>query len=239
LELEIRIMKARKFSALSVAAASVLAAAPLAFAQTAQTSSGPSQWFARGPDAGPYLGAGIGRSYQRSAGGFALNSPSVVESRDKNDNGVSVFAGYNFDKRWAVEGGYTDLGDFTYNYRGIGVLAGTNGQANYEARSWWLAGKGTFPINDRFEVYGKLGLAFNRAEVSGASNNAALNTAIGAPFSNEKTHTGLLAGLGAEYRFNNKVGLRLDYTDYGKFRTAGSGGEARAALWSAGVTYRF
>src|SRR3954470_7932953 len=159
----------QKALAAAAVLSSMLVAAPAGAQQQQQLFGN------RGPDAGPYLGAGIGRSHIRSGGAFALGSPSVSESSDRRDNGVSLFAGYNFDKRWAVEGGYTDLGKFNYGYTGVGPLAGTNGQASFEARSWWLAGKGTFPINDRFEVYGKLGAAFNRGEVSGSTNSAALN----------------------------------------------------------------
>ncbi len=224
-------MKLKTVVAASAALASIFAAAPFAGAQTPGIAV---------RDSGPYLGGGIGRSQIRfENGSFAANTPLVGESRDRHDTAWSAFAGYNFDRRWGVEGGYTDFGNFNYNYTGAGALAGSVGRADYQARSWWLAGKGTFPINDKFEVFGKLGLAANRAEVNGSANSAGLNAVLGTPFDRDRTHAGLLAGLGAEYRLNRQMGIRLEYDDYGKFGSGGSRNEARLNLWQAGLTYRF
>jgi OOP family OmpA-OmpF porin len=196
--------------------------------------------FAQAQDSGAYLGGGLGRSHIRfDNGSFAANSANVTESNDKRATGYTAFLGYNFDKTWAVEGGYTRLGDFKYNYSGTGPLAGMAGQADYKATSWWLAGKGTIAVTDKWDLYAKLGLAENRARDAGSSNNAAMDAVLGTPFTRNKTHAGLLAGIGTEYHFTKQVGVRLEYDDYGKFGTSGAQNRANLGMWTADVAYHF
>ena len=212
------------------ARAAVSAAAALLFAVP----------FAHAQDSGAYLGGGLGRSHIRFDGGsFASNSPNITDSSDKRDTGYTAFLGYNLNRNWAVEGGYTNLGDFKYNYTGTGALAGTSGQADYKARTWWLAGKGTIPLSERFDIFGKLGFADNRARDAGSSSDPAMDAVLGTPYTRNKNHAGLLVGAGAEYHLNKQVGVRLEYDDYGKFGTSGAQDLAHLGMWTADVTYHF
>ena len=69
--------------------------------------------------------------------------------------------------------------------------------------SWSLAGTGTVPL-DKWSVFGKLGMTRNYIK-----------------FGNSATHTDLLAGVGVGYNFTNKVGVRLEYEDFGKLNENG------------------
>jgi len=196
--------------------------------------------FANAQDSGVYLGGGIGRSHIRfDNGSFASNSANIADSKDSSKTGYKAFLGYDFNRNWAAEGGYTHLGDFKYNYTGSGALAGAAGQADYKAGAWWLAGKGTIPLSDKFDLYGKLGLSENRARDSASSNSAAMDAVLGTPYTRNKNHVGLLAGIGAEYHATKQVGVRVEYVDYGKFGTSGAQNLAHLGMWSADLAWHF
>lgn len=189
---------------------------------------------------GAYLGGGLGRSRLSFDGGsFASNSANVADSQDRTKNGYTGFVGYDFNRNWALEAGYTRLGKFNYNYTGVNALAGATGQAGYTASSWWLAGKGTVALTDRFDLYGKLGLAENRARDSVATNSAGLDAILGSPATRNTSKSSVLAGLGAEYHLTKAVGVRLEYDNYGRFGASGSQNLAKAGEWTADLAYHF
>ena len=197
--------------------------------------------FAHADDPGPYVGGGLGRAHIGfDAGSFASNSPNVTDSPDAGKTGEKLFLGVTLDRNWAVEGGYTHFGSFKYNYTGANAIATTStGQASYGASSLWLAGKGTVPLTGKFDLYGKLGLAQNKTRDSASSNDPALDAVLGTPYTRNSNHTGLLAGLGAEYHLSKQVGVRVEYDDYGKFGSSGSQNLAHLGMWTADLAYHF
>jgi OOP family OmpA-OmpF porin len=81
--------------------------------------------------------------------------------------------GYQFTPNWAVEMGYLQLGKKKFDgilyspvkgYTGSTVI---NGQYNISQSAIDLVGKGIYPINDKFNVYGKLGVAYVTTTVDG------------------------------------------------------------------------
>lgn len=210
-----------------IAVSALMLAAPLAQAQS--------------QGAGAYLGGGIGRGeIDFDGGSFASNSPNVVDSKISSKTGYAAFGGYDFNRNWAVEGGYTHFGKFNYNYTGTGTIAPTSSaQASYTGSSFWLAGKGTLPVSSAVDLFGKLGLSENRAKDSASSNDPALDAVLGTPYTRNKNHVGLLLGLGGEYHVNKAVGVRVEYDDYGKFGTSGAQNLAHLSMWSADLAYHF
>lgn len=187
-----------------------------------------------------YIGAALGQSSTSfNSSDFNLGVPGVSQSEDKTDSAFKLNVGYNFNRTWAVEGGYADLGKPQVNYTGTGALAGASGQAEVKQKAWFLAGKGTLPINERFNVFGKLGITWNRAELTASSNSAAFNAAAGLPASRSKNKTDALVGIGAGYALTKQAEVRVEYEDFGKFGDSGSTGRTRAKLWSVGLNYAF
>lgn len=152
-------------------------------------------------DAGSaYVGAGIvGSRYN-----FDVPVTSASDDHSGNKASGKIFGGYNIDKMWAVEGGYTDFGNQSYNY----TLNGANGRLESSAHSWYLAGKGTMPINDQFAVYGKLGVSRNHNSVDA--------TGVAAGYGGSGNKNALYASVGGEYALNKNVSLSLEYEHYGK-----------------------
>jgi len=151
-------------------------------------------------DAGTaYIGAGVVGSR------YTFDVPGAVSADNHSGNkaGGKVFGGYNIDKTWAVEAGYTDFGSKTYNYT---TGAGT-GSLKSDAHSYYLAGKGTWPVAEKIDVFGKLGVARN--------HNGVDTTGIAAVNGGENKNS-LYASVGAEYAINKNVKVSLEYENYGK-----------------------
>jgi OOP family OmpA-OmpF porin len=221
-------MKIKKLTVVALLAAGGLAGAP-AFAQQAK-------------DTGFYLGGGLGYSKNKFDGAdFTLGIPGVAESADDNDTGYKIFGGYKFHRNFSVEGAYTNLGDFSYNYN-----AGVAGTASlgYDVDAWSLALVGSLPVWQGLSVLGKIGATRTTAELTLNSATGPIGAAVvaaGIPVgtSAKKRRTDLLWGVGAQYDFAPRFGVRVEYEDYGKVGDSPNTGRAKASLWSANVLVRF
>lgn len=119
---------------------------------------------------------------------------------------------------WKVFGGY----QFNPTW---GAELGYTDLGNYrgaEVESWSLAGTATLPMWERWSLLAKLGVARNNAEVFGAQ---------------QKTST--LAGVGVGYELNQRVGLRLEYEDYGKLSNTGAGSNNKGSNVALSAKYSF
>jgi OOP family OmpA-OmpF porin len=168
-----------------------------------------------------YIGAGVvGSRYDfDSAGAGAVSGDNHSGSKA----GGKVYGGYNIDSTWAVEAGYTDFGKRSYNYS----VGGAAGGLNTDAHSYYVAGKGTWPVARDFAVFGKLGVARNHNEVT---------TSGIASVSGDENKTALYASVGGEYAINKNVKVSLEYENYGK-NDIDTGRKAGAI--TAGLRYNF
>ncbi len=183
-----------------------------------------------------YVGGSIGQSRTSfDSNDYSLATPGVAESQSRSKTAYKLFAGYELSKTFAIEAGYADLGSPKYNYSATGV----SGAATADLSALFVAAKATYAINDRFGVFGKLGLTRNKSEVSLNSDNAAFNATFGLPVSDSKTKVRALFGIGAEYSLNKNVSLRAEYENFGKFGTSDSTGVTKSQLLSVGVAYKF
>ena len=112
-----------------------------------------------------------------------------IANTDSSEFSWKILGGYQHDRHWGIEAAYTDLG----RYRGAG------------ADSLSLAFTGTLPLDRRWALMAKAGVASNRTRVAGASD-----------------HADALVGIGVAYSVNRRVGLRLEYEQYGKVSGPGS-----------------
>ena len=76
-----------------------------------------------------------------------------ISDRDR-DSGYRLYAGYQFNRNWALEGGYFDLGKFGYtaNTVPLGSLTG-----DIRLKGWNLDLVGTLPLSERFSLLGRVG----------------------------------------------------------------------------------
>lgn len=134
-----------------------------------------------------YIGAGAGMTTIDFCDEFA--APGV--SCDDGDTGLKIFGGYKFSPNLAVEGAWVDLGDVTLS-SGIGSASvGTDGLE--------VAAVGIWPINPKWNVFGKLGLYMWDASVS---------TGFG---SVSEDGTDLMFGFGGTWNFAERISLRAEW----------------------------
>lgn len=167
-----------------------------------------------------YLGAGIGQSKAKSA---CEGAAAAGFSCDDSDTGYRIFGGYKFNKNFAAEVGYAELGKATAS----GLVLGVPVSGNWKARAWDVVAVGIMPLGEQFSLLGKLGFALWRLDAS------LLGTTVASP-----TGTDLTWGIGGQYDFTNKVGMRVEwqkYKDIGDDTT----GKSDVAVFSASALFKF
>ena len=160
--------------------------------------------------------------------GSSLSAISIAD--DRRDTGYKLYGGYQFNRYFAAEGGYFDLGRFGFTAQTLppGALNGS-----LRLRGINLDAVGSVPISDNFSAIARIGLDYAEARDSFGGTGAlvVLNN------SPHKRETNLKAGLGLQYAFNDALGLRLEAERYRV--NDGVGGNGNVDLVSLGLIYRF
>jgi OOP family OmpA-OmpF porin len=91
-----------------------------------------------GAEAGPYLGASIGK--------VDYNDSLWSIEDDANDTGWKLFSGYQFNRYLGLEAAYIDMGKVNYQ------------NASIETRGFTVDGIGSIPIGPVFAIFGKFGI---------------------------------------------------------------------------------
>ena len=192
--------------------------------------------FAVADDTGWYGGMNVGRSSAKIdnahitsnllGGGLATSSIS----NDDSDTGYKLFGGYKFNRNFAVEGGYFDLGRF--GFAATTVPAGTlNG--NIKLKGVNLDAVGILPITENFSAFGRVGVNYAEARDS-FSGTGAVNVLNSNP---SKREANLKFGGGLQYDFTQSLGMRVEAERYRINDAVGSKGDID--LVSVGLVYRF
>ena len=147
-----------------------------------------------------------------------------------SDLGFKVFGGYQFNKYFALESGYYDLGDFGYTSFVVppGTLHGVLG-----ARGLNLDAVLQMPFTPKFSAFLRAGAAYS--EVKGAFEGTGFVNVIQP--NSESKETNYKFGAGLEYMFTHRFGMRLEAERYRVDDSVGNKGDID--LYSAGVLFRF
>ncbi|GAB3489918.1 hypothetical protein GCM10027399_06430 [Curvibacter fontanus] len=136
---------------------------------------------------------------------------------------LTVSGGYRFSRNFALEGGLTGYGDSTLVYSN-GTTTAEQGDARFLA-------VGVLPLSPSFELFGKAGIGFHTAKVTGTG--AYSNT-----YSKETTANGII-GFGGQFNINQRFGLRLQYENLGKAKSGPSDPGADISRVSIGGVLNF
>jgi OmpA-OmpF porin, OOP family len=174
-------------------------------------------------ETGFYLGGALGQS------SFDVDCTGATSCDDK-DSSWKIFGGYQFNKHFALEFGYADLGETTAS---VSVPPFTVNLA-LEATVWDLVAVGSLPIADRFSILGKIGLYRADTEINGTVPGLGSD-------SESASNTDLTFGIGARYDFTRNLGVRLEWQRYqdvgGEF--FGVTAESDVDVMSAAVIWKF
>lgn len=153
-----------------------------------------------------YVGGSLGQSEAKDAcEGFA--------GCDEKDTAWKIFAGFQLTPMFAVELGYTDLGEVS----APGISA--------ESTAWDLSAIAAFPIGEAFSLYGRLG--GYRAETEARAG----------ALSADDSNTGLTFGVGAGFNLSRNLGLRAEWQRYAD--VGDDDDESDIDVLSIGVLWRF
>lgn len=163
-------------------------------------------------DTGHYYGGlSVGQSHstlneQATSDSLLGSYPATTIGNERQDTAYRLFGGYQVNRNIAVEGGYFNLGKFTY---AANAPTGTlNGQ--YEVEGLHLDLVGTAPLTDKFSLLGRIGMQYanTRDAFSGTAVGAAVNS------SPSQRETNLKVGVGMQYAFTPNVTLRGEAERY-------------------------
>ncbi len=187
-------------------------------------------------DSGWYVGANVGQSRAkiddaRIASGLLTGGFTTTSIRDDERHlGFKVYGGYQFNRYFALEGGYFDLGRFGFTATTVpaGTLTG-----DIKLKGVNLDGVGILPFTDRFSAFARIGANYAEAKDSFAGTGL-----VGVPDPNRKERaTNYKFGVGLAYRFTENVGMRAEAERYRIHDAVGNKGDVD--LFSVGLVYRF
>jgi len=176
---------------------------------------------------------------------------------DDEDLGWKVYGGYHFNKYFGIEIGYADLGEVeadinstssisfsTFGGGTTSITSDININATSEVTGFLFAGLGRYPLTEKIDVFGKIGgFAWNVDTTTNITSQTTISpllitTAIN-PISSSSLSKddgiNLMFGVGADYRFNERIGIRAEWERYSSI----SADDNDVDLFSIGINYHF
>lgn len=192
--------------------------------------------FAQAQDPGWYAGANLGRTRAKiddagiTSGLLGQGFASTTLQDDQRSTGFKLFTGYQFNRNFSLEGGYFNLGHFSYTATTVpdGTL---NGEIRIQGLN--LDPVFTLPLTLKFSAFARAGLTYAQSR----------DTFDGAGFvqvtrpSPRKEAFDVKYGGGLQYAFTPKVAMRLEAERYRIDDAVGNRGDID--MLSLGVVARF
>lgn len=187
-------------------------------------------------DSGFYVGANVGQSRAK------IDDPRIISNlmaagftvpnfrNDERHLGYKLFGGYQFNKYFALEGGYFDLGRFHFTAF-TNPPAGLTGAATFKGGN--LDAVGFIPMGDHFSAFGRVGYAYTHAEDTFVGYGAVV---VANP-SPKQSSSNLKYGFGLQYAFGYNWATRAEVERYRVGDAVGNKGNID--LVTLGVLYRF
>jgi OOP family OmpA-OmpF porin len=178
----------------------------------------PAQEMRLNMDSGIYIGAGGGRS---------RSGDRCVGVCDTTDKTWTVYGGYQFNRFFALETGYSDFGQATTS----GTLFGLPVTARIDTTAWEFLAVGSLPMTDKFSVYGKFGVFRYYSDASTTGATVGTSSARGTEYT---------IGGGLQYVFAGNFAGRLEWQRYNDVGSGTPGLEKDfISVWRVTGRYKF
>lgn len=184
---------------------------------------------------GIYFGGGFGYTKETNMHDYLKNfnvNRDLKNTLKHGGTGGKLFAGYNFNKYFGLEAGFASYQTSRYQATLIDVDAKVSFNYDYKFDLPNVVAKAYLPLNNnKFNVYGLLGIGYTLAKSTSTSQNiveSLTEVIVDFPEAFEKKRSHLyipIAGLGATYSFDNHLATGVEYTI-----TASSRGDSPASL---------
>jgi OOP family OmpA-OmpF porin len=194
-----------------------------------------SSW-AAADDAGWYVGANAGQSRAkiddtRITGDLLAAGFSTTALKDDDLHfAYKLFGGYQFNRYFALEGGYFDLGRFGFTAN-TNPLAGLTGETKLKGAN--LDAVGILPLTDKFAAFARIGYSYSYAKDDFAGYGAVV---VQNPQPSEHS-SNYKFGFGLQYAITQSWGVRAEAERYRVNDAVGNRGDVD--LLSVGLLYRF
>jgi OOP family OmpA-OmpF porin len=160
-----------------------------------------------------YMGASAGPTQARiddarilqNLGAIGLGNASISDSN--RDNGYKVFGGYQFNRNFALEGSYFDLGKFgfTATTTPAGTLSG-----DIRLRGFGLDAVLSAPLTEKLRVFAKVGVNYAEAR-DNFSSTGAVTVLDPNP---SKSELNPKIGIGVQYALTEALSVRAELERY-------------------------
>lgn len=188
-------------------------------------------------DSGWYAGVNIGQSKAKIDDARITSSLlgaefTGISINDRDHHlGFKVFGGYQFNKYFALEGGYFDLGKFGFTANTAVPVGTLNGDMSLKGLN--LDAVLSLPLTEKFSVFGRVGLAYADAKdsFSGTGQVTVLDPNPSKRAANYKF------GGGLQYDFTESFGMRAEAERYRVNDAIGNKGDID--MVSLGALFRF
>lgn len=180
--------------------------------------------------------SGIGVNF--GTGGVALNrQPTAIV--DEGASRALVFGGYRWHNDLAVEASVASLDQYALRpldtvaapQRGVGLQFGP-GTGDLQSRIWNVDLFTSWTVYKAVALYGRLGYAQAETPVVTAPSSASVAGIKG-------LRDGMNYGVGVRYDMNSALGLRLEYSRFGRFAGEFGNGLPDSDQVTLGVRLRF
>ncbi len=149
---------------------------------------------------------------------------------DDRDVGYKIFTGYQMNTNFAIEGGYFDLGQFSYHAT---TLPAGSQHGRLTLDGWNLDLVGTLPLTERASLFARIGAHRSTANVDFIGTGAV--NILTTEYRKRSTHYKF--GVGYEYQFNRNLAMRIEAERYRMDDAVGNRGDID--LYSVSLLYRF
>ena len=185
---------------------------------------------------GWYGGLRLGRTTENLGGGAidsALGNQGLAgaSALDHRATGWGLFAGYQVNRNFALEGGYDQLGRFNYS-SAVSSPAADTVSGRFDAHAFDLSAVGILPIAPGWSAFGKAGIAYSEAKLDAGSTGAV------AVSSQHHWSTEPLLGGGISVDVTRNVFVRAEWD---RFLHVGDSNTGRGDIdmYTVGVGYHF
>jgi OOP family OmpA-OmpF porin len=140
--------------------------------------------------------------------GVNIGSAEIDFPGASSTTSIALLGGYTFNENFAAEVAYSDFGSHDY------------GGTTLKSSGLSISGVGSFPINQQFSLFAKLGFASTTLDPSGNPT---------------EDDTDMTYGIGGQFNVNKQVGIRLGYDVY----KVGTSPSADEKVMSVGGVFKF
>jgi opacity protein-like surface antigen len=185
-----------------------------------------------------YVGAGLsinrsshlGSKIDGALGAQGISSSSSATASSTNPN---LRLGYQINPNWAVEASYDRIGNLAAQST-VSQPSADTANGNWNARGYGLHVLGIVPVDQKFSVYGRIGVEQWNTHLSLASTTGGTTQ-----LSNTSSNTSLAVGAGTSYKLSKTLDLTGEFTRYTAVGAMTTTGQEPVNQFSAGLRLHF